>query len=877
MTPSLRRLGVWLVLLLVICAVSRTAVAAPAVHDTIRLSLTTADGLPPTHVCVITEGVDNGLVPQQSQRLERLERLLCALGSDCRRFQWDDLESVYFSVGRQTEGQTAISAGQGEAPLGADSQLLRGLRGVSRQYGEHQCVYSRTIGCVPTFSLRGFKKPREAYITCAENRARTSAAARVDDGVAASRGLLLGLSANASAPLDHVQIRDLQLSGGHLLIRTSHNVDNVDLVVRSLGGFYTPEPEAQFTRGRVEAELAIEPRCLMTRVGIPPITSTASSSFRYKLRLELASQRTAREGREEERRRYAQHQKQHPDIVLAPPPDEPTDESSAPDRCMSGSLQGTELQVLLPYQPGEMKILSIHSDDRDPATDEPLWEIDARWLGARPIRGQTGDATPRQLAMSVRSLSFAWRADDCLYPQGECPAANIATSGQTCTRRNPTIDGGLCHYRCAANDGASVDFPTRIGFSRGATPPPGTPTPASAAYLKWSVPIHAIDEQLGGYVEPEERTFTIDTEPWRSPYPGRKRFPCDLYFGKERRARCEKERAGFAAKRAQERAEAATGASPASAEALRSRELRELREAVCPGRPRKDDLFAVEFATGERERRRVEIDSMLRCDLSDAEIEEQSVPPPALVVKLPRVSCHEPIGYRFVGARSYDAGTREVASGAIQLPHPMTDARYLYFSIAVLPASFQWTLHPDELQRRRAGLLFAPAIEGSLVFRPRGPAVRGWRFNTDVTFIGAPRPYLAVSARPDVSDPDPQRTLYARWYFGFSFLSPWFVQRQRIHYVGPAVALGAGVQVGLGYPILRHDLDRFGGIAGGLVALRGDLRVRLWRFIEATFSPRLLLADEALRYRTDFHGQPDVLRTRAMVSLLLPVGLAFVW
>ena len=125
---------------------------------------------------------------------------------------------------------------------------------------------------------------------------------------------------------------------------------------------------------------------------------------------------------------------------------------------------------------------------------------------------------------------------------------------------------------------------------------------------------------------------------------------------------------------------------------------------------------------------------------------------------------------------------------------------------------------------------------------------------------------------------DTGRRLYARWYVGPSFLSPWIGGLRYTHYTGFAVAFGGGVQLGLSHPVRRADAQHLGKIELGLVALRFDVRVRLHRNVEVTMSPRLLLADPAVRFITDLRGQPRTERTRATASLVFPtLGLTFLW
>lgn len=802
-------------------AATRAAAAASPTMD-LRVTLAVPEDQAPTHVCVLS--AYGAGTPTTIEALNKTHANLCSRAPrgepKCGTEVVWGAESFYF---RWPE--------QHEPPRG--DALLEGLRGLSKTFNQHQCTYGESTGCLPLFSFRGIEKPRQAYMTCVENTANRPP--RMADEVTDkpyARALLLSLSTQQEAG---PYIQGLQLNGRNLLI-TTKRVTGVDHIVRVLGGFYAPVGEARIDED--DRPLPIEARCQWTTIGIPRIASTAKKgASRQNLPVKIGLVLDTGDG------------------AVKPVPRDYEDIK----QCVSGSLQDTTLRVLIPHEPKYRKVLAISGTSSAPPRDPPkpasrgtssapppptraapelaTWQLEASWLVSRPPSGEDGpgrgeDGQGRgqgRLNAVVRRLTFSWRPDACLYPQGECPVAKVSTSGLPCTSLNKQMDPEtkLCGYQCDAAGETNVDFPTRISFSN----PPTPGVDDSAPYLGWSVDIRTIDQQLQGYVDPEERAIPLSTADWRKDKVGRKRE--DLTID-------------------------------------------ELRAEVCPDGRSHDDVFYVEFMAGDR-RHRVELYDIDDLECGKREQTTGSPIRPRPIVKLPRVSCDEPILYRYVGERAYHTDAISVKNGELRLPPPMASARWIHFGIAVLPASFQFIVAPRPLSAPVSGGMYAPALEGSVVFKPTRPALRGWRFNVDVTFTGGSRPYLALGNDDGTSNPEPRRSTYARWFIGGSVVSPWMGNRRRTHYLGPAAALGAGLQLGLGYPITRAEANRLGGVTVGLVALRFDLRVRLHRYIEAMVSARALFGDEMLRFVTDVRGQPQVERTRGMISLWPLGGFAFVW
>lgn len=894
-----------------------SALAAPAAKaPPLHLTLKTGDGLPPTHLCVITgAGRQSDTLGVQSASLQSLAPMLCRRGGTCGDpfAPGKDLPLYFTDRGKVALVEEAAARGGAIQP---QSVLIRSLDHLTVEGNQHQCSYG-DVDCTPVFELRRFTK--DASITCAENEALLRRDS--DDPSRSGRVLVLGIAAQAEEVYARVQLSALQLSGHQVRIELSHNVSQVALVADVLGGFYAPIGEVRFTGGAVDLALPIEPRCQWTPVSIPRIATPAPQPDGPKAppNRDVTIKIALPPDKGPDRSAEAQHREAHPGVDWSQLSAEASRRAVGTDNCKTGSLESAELRVLIPYAPDRRKVLTISEGraagaGRSDGVAPPRWALQTSWYGPRPSAGKSGSPA---LTMSVKGMSFSWRADRCLYPQGACPAAKIASSGLACgAERTDLDDEGLCHYRCAAEGEASIDFPTQIAFTRsaplveldhsgddprkrgaGVATTPAADRAAKKAYQSWTVPIDQIEQQLEGYVDADERAFELDTRAWHVPRRRGDRpfrlFPCELHALPERRKRCEEARVGEQKQREETRQAALRARQAAEDELdrqgspsppqhlkdeLKSREkelarldaieVEALRAAICPSMPERDDIFAVELTTSDHITQRVEIDSALLCPKGDPA--KVQLPP---VVKLPRVSCNEPVQYRYLGQRGYFSDSITVADGALRLPHPMKTARVLHFTITLLPLAFQKVLGPADFRTRSPGILYSPTVEASFVFLPRRHRTRGWRLNLDLTFVGAMRPYLGVTTDPNSLAP---RTLYARWYGGFSFLSPWLGNRHREHYSGFAVALGAGIQAGFGYPFSRVDVERLGGPVA-LGAFRADLRLRLARRFELVVSPRLLFGDEFIRFATDFHGQPQVARDRSLVSLLLPVGFAFTW
>lgn len=845
---------------------SAPVAAAPARDVTeLRLTLEAADGEAPTHVCVLTT---HGDPDSTLAALNKRGAHLCSRewgAPKCGKNLRADAEEFYFSFGDTF------------TPSDGDSKLL-GIRGLSFEENAYHCDYGPGSGCLPLFTLRGFTSLEEAHLTCVANQADRAAKEEKNS----FRGLMLSLTTQQEEARPF--IKGLQLNGTNLLI-TTRKTTHVDHVVRVLGGFYAPLGEAQFppeSQGQPQP-LPLQARCQWTTITIPRITSlkaeakpaaTAAGAAKPAAPGEAtgaAKSAAPGEATAADRARPAASASLF-DIHLAIDDDgsRAVQETArvgrvSGTRCVS-ALSDTALRVLLPYEPQYRKRLVIRAGSTGDGDRKDGWELETSWLGPRPPPGDVAGAG--RLSASVRLLTFSWRADTCLYPQGACPEAKISASGLGCEilDKDKKIDptSHLCRYRCTASPDSAIDFPTRIAFSRAADSSPSAAakaaeratsgTAASAApdplppYLQWSIDIRSVDQQLEGYVDSEERAVLLNTADWDAK-PGEEDPPGE-------------------------------GDLPLSLEAL--------REFVCPLR-RRDDVFYIEFWTGDRKRHRVELRNIegLNCGLSRKEARRaearakqrreqniQETPGPLPVVRLPRVSCDEPISYRYVGERAFRQDAVIVKDGELRPKAPMQTARTAYFALTLLPVSFQRVLAPADV-RRGSALLYLPTAEASVVFRPT--TVRGWRFAVDATLALGPRPYLPLGDTDGTSSPDTERRLYARWYLGPSFLSPWIGGLNYTHYTGAAIAFGAGAQLGLGHLVRRADVHQLGLVDVGLVALRFDMRVRLHRNVEVTFSPRLLLADPAVRFITDLRGEPRIERTRATASLVFPLGLTLLW
>ncbi|MCB9569013.1 MAG: hypothetical protein H6710_17665 [Myxococcales bacterium] len=867
------------------CAALITLVATPRlVHASkppdLHLTLSTDDGVPPTHICVVTEAdPPPDLVGRKADRLEMLAKGLCAPGGTCGAKALSD------SKGAHSDSQGPLYFESGPFGVHDESELLRSVVALSKDKNLHECDYG-ALDCRPLFEFRGIKNPAAATLTCAANLAnpRYSADKSSPTGERSGRVLVLGLAAQANAPFDRVQLKDLQLNGLQALLRVSHDVGNVDLVLSVLGGFYAPLGEVRFTRGGVDRELRVEARCQWTSLSIPKIATRDESSKKTVLpTIRLHVDDPAVDANSEQSEQSKQSKKSPEEQSL------PKDQVA---KCMTGSLQSSNVRLLVPFEPRGRKTLSLSiADERKPEKppsppsgkvtppnadeekpeEDRRWHLEARWFGPRPTSGEchfsAGEASQGCLSMSVRSLSFAWRADRCLYPRGTCPAASIASSGLSCgvtNKRKEIDDNGTCHYHCKAAGEASISFPTKIAFSRAHSSQrhdESANQDNKDVYLRWFVDLDQIEQQLAGYVDPDERTFELDTSEWHL-QSDRPSYPCGIHMDSKETRECE----ALRDKEAQGR--------------TRQEVVEMLRKAICPSRPAHDDIFAVEFLTADGLKQRVEIDSVLLCSEAEGRgVADAGAAPPGepvlpALVKLPRVSCNEPIRYRFIGERDYYSDSVAVIDGALRIPHPMKTARVTYFSLALLPAAFQSILHPTDLRTSGPRILWTPAIEGSLVFRPRRQRARGWRLNLDLTVMGSVQPFLGVT---DSNEPRQQRAYFVRYYPGFSFLSPWLGNRARDHYTGAALALGAGLQIGIGHPLFDADALALGRVAFPLLAARFDARIRLAPHIEIVVSPRVLFGEPVVRFHTDFHGQPARTREGSMLSFLLPLGVAFVW
>lgn len=876
-------LGIMLLRGVALAAALTPAAARAADPPPLHLTLATEDGQPPTDVCIITEAAAPEALRQgtnaRARTLQSLEPLLCDANGRCGDQPIAALtgKSVYVSL---TTNQNMVK----------DSTSLAHL---ATEENEHRCAYDG-VNCTPFFSFRGIAALNEdTTITCAENLAADPGRPNAT-GSGHGRVLVLGLSSQITGAFSAVQITELKLNGHQALIKVSHDVRKVDLVLSVLGGFYAPLGEVRFTGTNPDRDLRIEARCRWTTFEIPRIVPLPQQEPKVE------SSDTGGDAGDTDIRIHLQvaptkAHEEKTDTATSGASTTASTQNTGTQACRSGSLQSNELRLLIPYEPKGQKQLTIaggavestekRSDkkqltisggavesteqrsDKKPPTSaaQARWVLETSWSGPRPVGDGRGRTDRPKL--DVRTLSFSWRADRCLYPQGTCPTAKIASSGLECRAYAPELDeDGLCHYRCTADEGSTIDFPTKIAFTRATSQAPPSSSGGQTAknqdvYLSWVIDINQVEQQLAGYVDPAERAFEFDTDEWHEPtrdngHPFRA-YPCELNRTKQQRRRCRDAR-----QKAQQQP--------------RDQQKRheDLRNAICPAWPQRDEIFAIEFSSGRQILQRVEIDSILKCS-SDREPEERSAPsdsapPSPVIVKLPHVSCNEPIRYRYIGTRDYFADSVKVVNGAVKVPHPMKTARMTYYSVALLPAAFQFVLGPKTLREERPGVLYAPAAEASVIFRPRGHGVRGWRFNIDLTVFGAIRPFVGVNDTLG-------RPIFVHWLPGFSFLTPWLGGRHREHFTDMAVAFGAGVQVGLEHPLHRDDTTALGRVTGPLAAARADIRLRLSRRFELMLSPRVIAADHFVRFTTDFHGQPTKTTQRNLVSILIPLGIAAIW
>ena len=498
----------------------------------------------------------------------------------------------------------------------------------------------------------------------------------------------------------------------------------------------------------------------------------------------------------------------------------------------SDSEQDRGLRLLIPFAPRGKKVLKVTHEDGS----QKRWQLETSWHGPRP--------PPGKMHIGVRRFAFKWRRDKCLYAGGDtCPDAMITASGVACTKGE--INGDDCEYVCPgssepskspAKDPEVVDFPTKV-------------TLTDPVQQSWTVEVNEMDQILDGYLAADDLAFVLSTEHWwantRWDGPGR----CEQ-LAEPRKSACLKKYRD------------------------ESRHTK-VKRALCPNRGAVyDDVFSIELLS--RGDKPIDVHGMFACgDVSPNAREQSDEELESHLVRLPRGNCTDSVQYRYRGVRGYETASATVENGKLAIEHPMNTARVLHFSVAIMPASWQVVGTPASLQ---SGIQWAPMLEASLVLMPRLEHVRGWRFNIDTTTIGARRPILGLSPESGESRrrSSSSITYYVRSYLGFSFLSPWLGKHGQSR-VGIAWAVGAGVQVGVGWPLYLKHLERLGG-PDALAALRFDVRMRVWKHIEFVASPRLLLAEQAIGFTTDFHGQPTMQRSARMVALVLPAGgLAFVW
>ncbi len=803
--------------LLVTSLLSSTAQAAESEAE-MRLSFQVSDEQVPTHVCIVTETAGDTNKARAVHTLDlgkgKSRPDLCSTEGGCG----DKLPKGW------QRGELYFKDSNVRAP--------EPIKALYEERNEHRCNYGGT-GCRPRFSLRGFEMsksnaPFDATMSCVANETNTPGTP--------GRGLVLGLKAQHQGD-QGPYLRDIKLDGRRLTI-TVKRLDGIGHLARVLGGFYAPIGEVYLAPEHEERTLALESRCQWTTLGIPPVASRVQAGPAegdVEIRLSVEHGTTT--------------------------PDNPNEGKSKDNhQCWSGSLQGTSLRLLIPYEPRGNKILSIHENDA-------LWKLQANWYGARPSPNAEGEGeggADSHLDMSVQKLSFSWRSDPCLYPKGKCPEARISTSHTKCKNNNKDKEldeGGLCHYTCGAgssDDDRPLDFPTKIAFFRNTNDDQSTPEGTRQSYLSWSVDIHTVGETLEGYVDPSERLFEVEID-WKN----------DDFADEAQRPT-----------------------------------LDELRREICPARWSHDDVHAIEFSTGPgSDEPRVELYRILGCGAYQEEEEqrrqsekakgaEQAEPSststggrpmaPTITVKLPNISCRQPIRYQYVGERSYESRFGQVENGKLRVHHPMASAKRLHYSFAIFPVSFQWIMSRSHALGR---VHWAPAAEASLVWKARRHGkwgMRGWRFNADFTFIGAQHPYLPIGDEPNQTSDDPEAELYARWFGGFSFLSPW-IRSQHKDYGrtrGARFAVGTGAAIGWGHPFRRSDFEALGfRPRRPQVMFRGDVRIKLWRHFEAVVSPRVVLSDGPVSYSTDLSGQPRQFRpSPIMVSSFVPfAGLAAIW
>lgn len=277
--------------------------------------------------------------------------------------------------------------------------------------------------------------------------------------------------------LEHLEgsppaLDSLNLAGGVATIGVQLDLSRVVVTARSLGGHYRPHDRsyhAEVSDGsRKVVGLPISPRCAWTALLLPG--AQVSEAQRARLRL-------VAEGRDMEA-----------------------------ERCI-GPLDGSAtLRAMLPPGDGTGQVF-LERRAKPGAPDPDALSFRGQWRGRWP---------DEILELSPLRIHFRWRAPECIYPRGKCPAASLA-SGQVCSA---TYRNDLCHYSCPGEDkpadGESIRFPVQVTFEK------------QQPVQRWSDTLDAPGQILSTYVDAERRFLRADLRSWHRDTPGSRVAHIDL-------------------------------------------------------------------------------------------------------------------------------------------------------------------------------------------------------------------------------------------------------------------------------------------------------------------------------------------------------------
>lgn len=269
--------------------------------------------------------------------------------------------------------------------------------------------------------------------------------------------------------LEHLEgsppaLDSLNLAGGVATIGVQLDLSRVVVTARSLGGHYAPHDRsyhAEVSDGsRKMVGLPLSPRCAWTALLLPG----AQISEAQRARLRLVAQ-----GR-----------------------------SMGAERCI-GPLDGSStLRAMLPPGDGTGQIL-LERRAKEGASDPDALTFRGQWRGRWP---------DELLELSPLRIHFRWRAPECIYPRGQCPAATLS-SGQVCSA---VYRNELCHYSCPGQDkpadGERIRLPVAVTFQK------------KRPVQRWSDTIDSPGQILSSYVDPSRRFLRADLRGWQTQISG---------------------------------------------------------------------------------------------------------------------------------------------------------------------------------------------------------------------------------------------------------------------------------------------------------------------------------------------------------------------